>query len=293
MEPIEPMTTSSSQIADLASQLDLGNRRCQDPMVIFLHIPKAGGTTLNGIINQQYPKNTTFRFHRIDTWRTINDLPQQRRESLRLIRGHFAFGLHQFLPCDAIYFTLLRDPVARFISEYHYIRRSPGLKLHEQLQSISLEQYIDTKGQTAGNLQTRLLFGLSKISNATPEAIVAQAKENLDRYFHVVGLVERFDETLVLLKQAFHWRSPVYVKQNTTSTHEKVRLPISEKTLEKIRECNAMDLELYAYATQKFEQQIAAIDNFEQRLNHQKRINQLYQPMGQAYNLARSLVLKF
>lgn len=270
--------------------IDLGNRHPQDQLVIFLHIPKAGGTTLNGIINQQYPKSKTFRFHGINAWSSINDLPQPHRESLRLIRGHFAFGLHQFLPCQTTYFTLLRDPIARFISEYHYIRRSPGLKSHEQLQSMSLEDYVAVKGQQAGNLQTRLLFGLSEASGSSPTEIVATAKSNLDRYFSVVGLVERFDETLVLLQQAFGWRSPVYVKQNVTSVAEKNQAEISQATLQKIKQHNAMDLELYEYGIQKFQQQIAAIDQFEQRLNQQRLLNRLYQPLGRSYNFARSLL---
>jgi Galactose-3-O-sulfotransferase len=273
--------------------INLGNRNPNESLVIFLHIPKAGGTTLNGIINQQYPKRTTFRFHGIETWNTINDLPQQRRESLRLIRGHFAFGLHQFLPCPTTYFTLLRDPIARFVSEYHYIRRSPGLKSHEQLQAMTLEEYVDVKGQGAGNLQTRLIFGLSKTSATTPSEVVATAKRNLDQYFGVVGLVEQFDETLVLLQKQFNWRSPVYVQQNVTSAGEKKRAAIADATLEKIKQCNAMDLELYEYAVHKFEQQVAEISDFEQRLKKQKTVNTLYQPMGRAYNLARSLVLQF
>ncbi len=126
--------------------IDLGRRKSQDKIIIFLHIPKAGGTTLNGIINQQYSKNTIFRFNSISSWTTVNDLPLRQREALRLIRGHFAFGLHQFLPCNSVYFTLLREPVARFVSQYHYIRRSPGLKAHEQLKSISLDEYIEKKG---------------------------------------------------------------------------------------------------------------------------------------------------
>lgn len=270
--------------------IDLGNRHPQTPMLIFLHIPKAGGTTLNGIINQQYAKHTTFRFNSITAWQTINDLPQPQRQSLRLIRGHFAFGLHQFLPCHAIYFTLLRDPVARFISHYHYVHRSPGVKAHEQVRSISLEEYVETMGAEKGNLQTRLLFGLSEVSKPTPENIIATVKQNLDRHFRVVGLVERFDETLVLLQRAFGWRSPVYVRQNVTLAAEKNQAEISQATLQKIKQYNAMDLELYEYGLQKFEQQIAAIDQFEQRLNQQRLLNRLYQPLGRSYNFARSLL---
>ncbi len=121
---------------------------------------------------------------------------------------------------------------------------------------------------------------------------MATAKSNLDRYFSVVGLVERFDETLILLQKAFSWQPPLYIKQNVTSEAEKKHAEISKATVEKIKQYNAMDVELYDYAVQRFEEQLAAIDDLEQLLNRQRFVNMLYQPIGRSYNFARSLMLK-
>jgi Galactose-3-O-sulfotransferase len=284
------MTLSS--LAQSESIFDLGDRSVSDPMIIFLHIPKSGGTSLNGIINQQYPKKAIFRFNGIQNRDRIQQLSQQQRTNLQLIRGHFAFGLHEFLPCPAQYFTLLRDPVARFISHYHYVRRSVNIPGHAQVKSLTLRQYTQQMGQKNGNLQTRLLFGLNQTQCQTPSETLTVARQNLEQHFAVVGLVEQFDETLVLLKRAFGWRMPLYVQQNVTSQKQKDGTTIDPETLQLIEQCNAMDLELYRYAQARFTQQIEAIGkDFEPMLRRQQRWNSLYQPFGKSYGKVRQFAL--
>jgi hypothetical protein len=70
-----------------------------------------------------------------------------------------------------------------------------------------------------------------------------------------VGLVERFDETLLLLQRVFGWRRLFYVRQNVAE-----RRPTQEdlpgETLELVKRHNALDLQLYQYASALFEEQI-------------------------------------
>ncbi len=89
--------------------------------LIFLHIPKTAGTTLNRIIDWQYDPRVIFTVdpHRIRP--TINHfyaLPEERRRRLQVVRGHPPYGVHELLPQGAIYTTSLRDPVARLVSSY-------------------------------------------------------------------------------------------------------------------------------------------------------------------------------
>jgi hypothetical protein len=274
------------------AQVDLGDRSTLDPMIIFLHVPKAGGTSLNGIINQQYAKHSIFRFDGINNYHQLEQLPLSQRENLKLIRGHFAFGLHQSLPCPSQYFTLLRDPVARFISHYQYARRSPNVPGHVQAKSLSLHDYTQCHGEKVGNLQTRLLFGLSSTDASGKPDLLQVVQRNLDQHFAVVGLVERFDETLVLLQQTFGWRTPVYIKQNVTSQKQKDATTLDPNTLQAIEQCNALDMELYRYAQSRFEQQIEAIgDAFATLLQKQQFWNGVYQPFGQGYGTARRFML--
>ncbi|MDV3351376.1 sulfotransferase family 2 domain-containing protein [Leptothoe sp. LEGE 181152] len=277
----------------MTSQSDIfaiGENLNGKPLVIFLHIPKAGGTTLNGIINQKYSKNRTFRFNGINQKHELAKIAEYKRRNLQLIRGHFAFGLHKYLSCPSTYFTLLREPVKREISHYHYVRRSSNLKGFNEVQSQTLEEFILA---SKGNIQTRLLYGLSDIKAQNDNEMLKIAKQHLEQYFSVIGLVERFDESLILLQDAFDWSTPVYVKQNITSQRQLNSQSISASTMELIQERNSMDIKLYEYAKEKFEQQIDSLgERFDKLFQIQQHRNHLYQPLGRAYNFSRYVFLK-
>ncbi|MEB3209753.1 MAG: sulfotransferase family 2 domain-containing protein [Leptolyngbyaceae bacterium] len=266
--------------------IDLGHDK---KVFIFLHIPKAGGTTLNGIINQQYKKTDIFRFNGINNRRCINEVEPQRRISIQLIRGHFAFGLHQYITCDSVYFTFLRDPIKREISHYHYLCRSPNLKQHSIVKKQTLKEYILS---TEGNLQTRMIYGNSCTKDDPSKGVLEVAKENLEKYFTVVGIVERFDESLVVLQHSLGWKTTVYRKQNKTNIRQTKSCQITPEVLNLIQNKNSIDIELYKYANTKLDQQIEDLgDRFKDLMNTHKRINYLYQPFGYAYNAFRSLIL--
>ena len=92
--------------------------------LIFLHVPKSAGTTLNRLIEWEYP---LFEMYSVDPvlsrWSRANlwQLPQRRLKNLRVFKGHMPFGLHEILPQAATYVTVIRDPVERVISAYHFM----------------------------------------------------------------------------------------------------------------------------------------------------------------------------
>jgi hypothetical protein len=82
------------------------------------------------------------------------------------------------------------------------------------------------------------------------------AKENLRTHFSVVGLTDRFDETLLLLRKAYGWRNVTYVRRNVAVGRPTVE-DLSPATVEAVTRCNRFDLELYRYAQELLERQIS------------------------------------
>src|SRR5215469_1829692 len=86
--------------------------------VIFLHLPKAAGSTLNRLIEWEYP---LFEMYSIDpvffewSWGHLQHLSKERLRRTRMFKGHMLFGLHAILPQPATYITVLREPVDRVI----------------------------------------------------------------------------------------------------------------------------------------------------------------------------------
>ena len=229
--------------------------------VIFLHIHKAAGTTLHRIIERQYTPAAIWSFDEQHDFQEFQALSVAEKAQIRMLRGHMIFGLHEMMPNPCTYFTLLRDPGERVISFYNYIRRNPHHYHSEMIasQELSLGEYLETKTSTMmNNGQTRMLAGARQydfpVGECTDELLEA-AKRNLRDWFAVVGLVERFDETLLLLQRAFGWRRMFYVRQNVA---ERRPTPgdLSAETLDLVRKHNALDLQLYQYAKALFEAQL-------------------------------------
>jgi hypothetical protein len=231
------------------------------PTVIFVHTPKTAGTTLYRILERNYPKQSIYTFWTDGTIEKFKQLEAERKAQIRLLRGHAGYGLHAYLPGPCAYFTLLRDPIKRTISYYHYVRRVPQHYCHELVnqRQLSLLDFVASGcDPMADNAHTRLLCGLESGQEVRAGQCTSQmletARQNLAR-MAVVGLAEEFDATLILLKQAFGWQKLAYAPQNVADVRTRAQSPDAE-TLAAVAEVNRFDVQLYAYASELFQEAI-------------------------------------
>lgn len=222
--------------------------------VIFLHVPKTAGTTLNRLIEWEYP---LFEMYSVDPvffrWSASHlwQLPVRRLERTRMFKGHMLFGLHEILPQPATYITVLRDPIDRVISAFYFMRSYVLHPLYWKFkrENWTLEDFV--RRSPRENVQSKILAGAEYNSPCTEE-IFEQAKENLFEHFSVVGLSERFEESLALMKLRFGWKLQRYSSFNVTQARPK-KGDLPQPTLDLIVEKNSFDLALYECAVKLFE----------------------------------------
>ena len=250
----------------------------KEKTVIFLHIPKTGGLTLTKIAKKNYDSSSIYEVRNakvdIDKFRQLSI---EEKRKIKLLAGHVRFGIHEDIPQQSTYITMLREPVERVISAYFYMRSTPNHPFHKKIsQKDTFEDFLETRWPGFNNGQVRMLSGVGgkvKYGKCDRE-MLETAKYNLNNFFSVIGITERFDEFLILCQRSLGYKFPLYTKVNVTKKRP-LKEQISKKALRIIEEDNALDLELYNYVKEQFEQSFKG-SNLQFSTNLFKLANNIY-----------------
>lgn len=256
--------------------------------LIFSHIEKTAGVTLRSILLRKFPRDSNYEVSTaINPWRVdeFKNLPDKRKIEIKYLHTNMMpFGIHRYLSQQADYIAMVRNPVDRVISEYYYIIRTPNHPAYHAVKDLSFYDYI-TKGVWASQVadtQTRIISGaggtyqINGYEKPLTSRTLAKAKKNIQEHYLLVGLVERFDETMVLLKRTLGWRMRdiVYRRQNVGNNRPN---EVATYTINILKRYNRLDFELYEYARQIFEKRIAEQDSsFSRELRMLRFYNKLY-----------------
>lgn len=247
--------------------------------LIFLHISKTGGTTLRSIIAAQYAPEHIFDLDPSyftsdpseydvvfqDRVKALLALPDSDKSAYRCFFHPTAYGLHKHLPQPVRYVTMLRDPIDHYISSYYFAINRPKHRLHKAIteNNIPLEDMPDAfpDDELLDNLQTRRLSGCDTVDTfrdvvkPLPPDALDKAKQNLKEGIEVIGLMDRYDESLLLMQATLGWKNVHYTRKNVAPRRRAVD-SISPNLRQRLENDLALDYELYTYATTLFEEQI-------------------------------------
>jgi hypothetical protein len=272
-----------------------------DRIVLFLHLAKTGGVTLADIfVRNLRPEEflqidmTETHASAMGTWshvaieRALGRLQMPQVDKLRAVWGHYRQGVQAHLPMPCAVVTLLREPVDRVMSAYHYAngdRASKDLK--------SLEDYLARPYCNVGldNYMTRILSGRAALDPVTAEpdpttdnfpcpteVDFEAAASHLDGYM-VVGATDRFDETLVVLGSDLCWSLSDLVHRPLNASASRSRDDVIPDSLrEKILSWNRYDAMLFERARAHLDRRIAAYPgDFDRDLALFGELNSLFQ----------------
>ena len=210
-------------------------------ILAFVHIYKAAGTTLAHILRLNFFLTHLDVRVLCEDSRGIFQSADMKKIMLinpfvRCISGHdikpYSDLLDKFPGIR--YITLLRDPIKRTLSQYQYNVEKLG-------SNLSFDEHLRIPGEN--NTQTRWIAGSDDID---------LAKKNIIKRFFLVGIVEEFDEFLILLRKKLEPLKfrPGYRTQNVAKKDSPIRTNINrhfDDYREKIIRRNHLDIELYNY----------------------------------------------
>jgi Galactose-3-O-sulfotransferase len=207
----------------------------------------------------------------------VGRLPASERDSIRAFVGHMPFGLHRVLSRPSTYLTLVRDPVERLISHYHFSLNDPTAPLHGEVVSkgMTLKDYVE-RSEAAWEFndgQTRSLgCDLFRWPCASSTDLLERAKRNIHERFAVVGTVERFDESVLLMRRALDWDWPLY--RSAKVAHDRPRREdIPDDALRAIVARNELDAELHRYVAERLDRSIAESESLAEELELFRLLN--------------------
>ncbi len=245
-------------------------------ILYFLHIPKNAGTSFIDFLNNYYDNSQICKEH--DWQELLPTLPQNFNP--KLVHGHFSFGIHRILPKKPVYITMLRNPIDRTISDYYQSMRTENMGAETNFfKNSNLEDLItneSTKWRFTNNQSKHIVYDLdpTDLIHSTDEKLIdefsrflvpdfksptvsdiellQQAKKNLED-FAFVGITERFEESMQLLCYTFGWKPFQSIPQLNVSPSKSLQGNMSAKTLDSIKNCTSVDLELYEFTLNSFE----------------------------------------
>ncbi len=204
----------------------------------MLHIPKAAGQTLVYLLRRHFGIRHVDVGHHVGRPYTPAELRHDLRAYpwARSLAGHW---LRPFVDFEEFadrldWYTVVREPVARFISHFEFQVRYMGRR-------EDFEAWIDRE-PVVRNTQVRHIAGTED---------VAAAKQILSERFRCVGLMEEFDATLIILRKRLGlagWRVAYDRARNVGRGDVRERLMERFDELRKtILEYNQLDQELYRF----------------------------------------------
>lgn len=276
------------------------------PLLIHLHLPKNAGTTFSRMIKLKLLLRPPWRVLRhgvilgyyfvpglrlrIDR---IKALPEAKKRRVRFFEAHCGWGIHEHLPQPSAYLTVIREPVDRTLSVF-FFRKQQG-KLAKETR---LEDWIASRPDQdvwhVDNGQVRYLAGEGgaildvPIGQVTREHLELAKQRLADMMF--VGVMERFDESIVLLRRALGWKKANYGRSNVTKSRKK-KDEIDAAQRDLIRRHNELDTELYQFAIAIFDERIRAagpdfaaeVARFKKKNEaHNKRLGWMYELLPRA-----------
>jgi len=271
-----------------------------DRFIIFLHIQKCAGLTIQRMLRRRYGPSVPRRL--------LNKMRNASRNGRALadyspddqyIQGHFCYGVHRELPQPYTYFTLLREPVARLVSLYVYSKTNPTAYYHGQAKDASIEEFlIETPLMELDNGMTRFLAGDPEDTfiNRTPigscdRALFEKALANVERDFFLVGIVEEFDRSVLLLAEALNWTNALYLRRNTRSTEKP---EVSPELVQQLKERNKWDVELYEHCRARlvdtYREKIGSDQALKDFQAANRRFNRVARPIYNIYDNAKAVL---
>ncbi|XP_061179471.1 galactosylceramide sulfotransferase-like [Saccostrea echinata] len=253
--------------------------------IAYIKVHKAASSTIQNILLRYgYMRNLTFVLGRnanvypnvisiTESVTKYNIEPPPKNKTFDISCSHVIYNRQSFsaiMPRDTVYLASVREPFTVFISTLHYFR-PPYIFNINVSDPISMylknpEKYEpEVKNSLTNN---RMAFELGfplQLFHSKNWAGIKEYLKKLDKEMDLILVVERLEESIVLLRRLLHWKLQdiLYVPKNKfEALDKKTKSKLNEKfylrkdAKRKFEKWAVLDYILYKFAVKKLERQI-------------------------------------
>ncbi|KFQ09756.1 Galactose-3-O-sulfotransferase 2, partial [Haliaeetus albicilla] len=227
--------------------------------IVFLKVHKsASSTVINVLFRFGETHNLTFAFpigggnqlsypHHFFA-RFVQGFSPRSPRRFNILCHHMRFlqpEVQKVVSSSAVYFSILRNPVQLMESSFMYYKGTSAFSRARSLEDDS---------HYAKNLMT-FDFGFNPNGEASAKRVQLMLKA-IEASFDLLLISEYFDESMVLLKEILCWdldsvvSFPLNIRDSSTKSH------LSDTIVEKIKDWNRLDWEIYIYFNRTFWERI-------------------------------------
>jgi hypothetical protein len=240
--------------------------------IVFLHIPKTGGTSVHNFLVQQFPKNKVCP----DRFNTLKNHTKTELDKYLYFSGHYDMEGVEHISGDKDVFTFFREPKDTIMSLYYFWKshKSSAIKNNNLVgprlaKSMGLLDFIrSNKGPIPGNINnytTRVLIGKMHCGpngefSYPKDELFDRAKERIDS-LKTFGVMNHYDESYKLVLGQLGFTPPDIIphsrnsKKNIDPNIEPVtKEEITSEILEGLTDLTEFDQRIYEYAQQRYQQ---------------------------------------
>jgi hypothetical protein len=251
--------------------------------IVFIHMPKTGGTTLRALLEGRFPADRVCpvpedKLHLL----SVAELGQY-----DFFAGHFDRSSICFIPRKEIKTVVLfREPRARLISYYRFLRAHPNrdefandacIRVAHELTAEEFFEHPSVRDLVSVYNHYLIALGASfswyerKLGSPLSKEDISRALEEAKRQIRAttaIGITERFDQSVELICKALHLEkpssiAPLHVTSKFVELDARFRrvepVTMTPRLASALDELTVYDNELYRFATQEFDRRCAEL----------------------------------
>ncbi len=232
------------------STIPTGFKEKKPKKILFFHIYKCGGSTIDKYLRSNYKPCNIFSLKEpydahIEYFASLSNTE---RNGYDLITGHYSNCVIKFLDFNILKAVLFRDPVERTLSEYYFLSREPNSKAN--ITNKSLYDFI----RHSNNFYINYFSSEEERQTLPDHDLVSVCFLNIKNTFDVVGITEQLSAFATKLQATASLPFAYGGNRENVTYNRRKATEIDVEIIDLAKKRLALDIQLY----NRIKQELAA-----------------------------------